>query len=125
MRNFDTTNGKPYPRVSGVHISYPATGMPLLTYTERDAIVDAEGKVHFLDSGERQCTVEIDVTKRDEPIQLVNPATGAAIAGASTNVKQIIMCITAMIRADQAKRDVIAAPKPEPESAPVEAKPEA
>jgi hypothetical protein len=106
-RNFDTTTQKPYPRISGVHISYPTSGMPLLTYTERDAIVDADGIVHFIDNGERQCSVEIDMAKRDEPIQLVNPATGAAIPGAFTNIKQIIMVITAMIRADQAKRDVV------------------
>ena len=104
-RNYDTTTQKPYPRISGVHISYPATGMPLLTYTERDAIVDSDGQVHFLDSGERQCTVEIDMSKRDDPIQIVNPATGAAIPGMTTNIKQIIMCITAMIRADQVARD--------------------
>ena len=70
MRNYDTTTQKPYPRISGVHISYPTTGMPLLTYTERDAIVDADGQVHFIDGGERQCAVEIDLSKRDEPIQI-------------------------------------------------------
>ena len=104
-RNYNTTIQQPFPRTSQVILTYPTTGNPQLTYTERDAIVDSVGQVHFLDTGERQCTVVIDMAKRDDPIPLVNPATGEVIPGAFTNIKQIILCITALIRADQMRRD--------------------
>lgn len=105
MRNYDSTSKKPYPRVSEVHITYPTEGNPLLTYTERDAIVDADNNVHFLDTGIRQCTVALDLSKRKEPIQIIHPATGNAIPGLTTSLEQIILSITAVIRADQFARD--------------------
>lgn len=104
-RNYDTTNQKPFPRTSQLSITYPTTGMPVLTYIERDAIVDAAKQVHFLATGERQCNVDIDLAKRDEQIPLVNPATGEIIPNQYTSVRHMIMCLTAIIRADQMRRD--------------------
>ena len=107
MRNYDTTNGLPFPRVSSVHFTYPTEGNPLMTYNERNAIIDASGQVHFIDGGERQCTFEVDFSKALDPIHLIDPKTGTVIAGATTTIQELLLGLTALIRGDQAERDKI------------------
>lgn len=99
-RNYDTTNGLPYPRVTDIAIKYRETGELFVHYRERMAIVDAGGVVRLLDGGETEHALSLPL----QPVGLVNPATGAQIPG-STTVPSLLMNVTAMIRRDQLLRD--------------------
>lgn len=106
--NYNTKNGLPFPRVSNIYLSYPTNGKPLLTYTERMAIADAGGQVHFLDTAPQQCTIEIDFSQANEPIQLINPETGDNIPGMVSSLQELLLGLTAVIRVDQIAREAVA-----------------
>lgn len=120
-RNYDTTNGLPYPRVTRIVIDYPESGIPLVEYTEHTAIVDSGGTIRRLnDVGQR---IMLQVPPPNEPVQVINPATDADIPGVTTTVQQTMLGITALIRRDQKRRDQ---PPPAPAPAPEgEGEPEA
>jgi hypothetical protein len=103
--NFNTKNGLPFPRVSHINLSYPTEGKPLLTYDQRMAIADSNGVVHFLDNAPQQCTIEIDLTKGNDAIQLINPETGENIPGAVSSLQELLLGLTAVIRMDQKARE--------------------
>lgn len=113
MRNYDTTKGLPYPRITQINITYSENGKPTIEYTERTAIVDASGSVQHIDSGATRHVLNLDAIT--EPVQIVNPATGEAIPGMTTTGRQVMLSLLAFLRADQKRRDAPPAPViPEP-----------
>lgn len=109
QRNYDTTNGLPYPRVTRIVIDYPESGIPVVEYTERTAIVDSSGTIRRLDDAGQRIVLEVPPPL--EPIQVVNPATGADIPGMTTTVQDTMLNVTAIIRRDQKRRDPPLAPE--------------
>ena len=105
MRNYDTTTHKPYPRVTRIVIEYPESGIPVVTYDEHTAIVDGDNRVQMLAATGQQHVLLIDPAKFAEPIQIVHPSTGADIPGQSITLQQIMLGVTAVVRADQLRRD--------------------
>jgi hypothetical protein len=111
-RNYDTSNGLPYPRVTRIVIDYPESGVPTVDYIERTAIVDSAGTVRMLDGGGQ--LLRMQLPGPTETVGWVSPATGAPIPG-STTVQELLMGVTAMVRRDQLRRD---GPPPAPAPAP-------
>jgi hypothetical protein len=126
-RNYYTTGGLPYPRVGRIVIDNLESGPLQVEYIERTAIVDASGAVRMLDGGGQQ--VRMHIPPPLQPVQLVDPATGAVIAG-TTSVRELMLGITAMLRRDQLLRDgevnpLAVAPAPPPPAPPPPAEPPA
>lgn len=105
MKNYDTTSGLPYTRVSEVAIRDYGNGNISIEYSEKEALLDASGKVHHL--VENTDKFVLDLEKITEPVQAVNPATGADIAGLTFTKNQVFLGILAFIRADQKRRDEV------------------
>lgn len=102
-RNYDTTTQNPYPRITEVTISYPQSGDPTVEYVERMAIVDGSKNVQHLDNGS---TINVlDLAAINEPVQIVNPATGQPILGMAVTRQQVMLGLLAFLRADQLRRD--------------------
>lgn len=105
-RNYDTTNHKPYPRVTLVEIKYSRTGMPTAEYVEQMSVVDGDGNVQHIDASANR--YELDFSSIVEPVQIVDPTTGAAIPGQFATSQQIMLGLLAFLRADQLRRDAAA-----------------
>jgi len=106
MRNYDTTKGLPYPRITKIEIDYSADGKPRIEYVERLAIVDSSGKVQHLDA---YLTYHVlDLNTMTDPVQIVNPATGEPIPGATATGQQVMLGMLAFLRGDQLARDSMA-----------------
>jgi len=108
-RNYDTTSHKVFPRVPEIRLFYPANGVPLVRYVELMAIVDGNGNVQHTDAGAVEHTLQIH--QFTEPVQCVDPATGADIPGMKTSRAQLMLGLLAFIRADQKRRDAESEPK--------------
>jgi hypothetical protein len=102
-RNYDTTTQHPYPRITEVTLSYPKSGDPTVEYVERMAIVDGSGHVQHLDNGSTRQV--LDLAAINEPVQIVNPATGQPIPGMTVTRQQVMLGLLAFLRADQVRRD--------------------
>jgi hypothetical protein len=103
MRNYNAAGHKVFPRVPEIRIFYPANGVPHAKYVELMAIVDGDGKVQHTSTGAVEYT--IDLHQITEPVQCVDPATGADIPGMTTSRAQLMLGLLAFIRADQKRRD--------------------
>lgn len=103
MRNYDTTNHRPYPRVTAISIQYSAAGVPLIEYIEQMAVVDGTGTVQHIDVPSSRHI--LDLAAITEPVQMVYPATGKAIPGKSVTSEDLQLGILAFLRADQKRRD--------------------
>ena len=114
-RSYDTTLGLPYPRVGRILIDYPESGAPTVEYIERTAIVDAAGDVRLLDGV--GTTHRMQIPALTQPVQLVDPATGALMGG-TTTVRDLLLGITALLRRDQLLRDGVANPLVPPPAPP-------
>lgn len=102
-RNYDTTNHKPYPRITLVEIKYDRAGVPTAEYVEQLSIVDGDGKVQDLDDSANRYA--LDFNSITEPVQHVDPATGEFIHGQLATKQQVTLCLLAFLRADQLNRD--------------------
>lgn len=102
-RNYDTTTKKPYPRVTQINIKYPTNGVPQIEYTEQMAIVDGDNVVQHLDGGAFSRT--LDLAQITQPVQAVDPATGADIPGVTFTSNAVMLGLLAFLRADQKRRD--------------------
>lgn len=102
-RNYDTTQHKPYPRVTQVTIDYSQSGVPTVRYVEQLSVVDGDNKVQHLASAPVQRL--LDLSKIQAPIQIVNPSTGADIPGMTVTIQQLMLGILAVLRADQKRLD--------------------
>lgn len=103
MKNYDTTSGLPYTRVSEVAIRDYGNGNISIEYSEKEALLDAAGKVHPLTDAINKYV--LDLSQITEPVQAVDPATGADIPGLTFTKNQVFLGILAFIRADQKRRD--------------------
>lgn len=112
-RNYDTTTKTPYVRVPQIEIRYSPTAETKVTYVELMAIVDANDKVQHLDGVGVQ--VKMDLDSITEPVQCVDPQTGADIPGMTITKDQLMLGILAFIRADQIRRDAESAGTVAPE----------
>ena len=104
-RNYDTTNKRPYPRVTKIEILYPSNGIPQITYIEQMAIVDADGVVQHLAQG--ATTHTLDLSLITQPVQVVHPATDVQIPGMPTTSEDTMLRLLAFPRADQKRRDAL------------------
>ncbi len=103
MRNYDTTNSKPYPRISRVEIAYAESGLPIIVYVEQMAIVDGDGKVQHL--ALQSTRHALDLAAISEPVQIVHPASGQPIPGQAVTSQQLMLGLLAFLRAYQVRRD--------------------
>ena len=86
-----------------INLKYPANGVPQIDYTEQQAIVDTDGNVQHLATG--SFNHSIDLTQITQPVQAVDPATGADIPGVSFTSNTVMLGLLAFLRADQKRRD--------------------
>lgn len=103
MRNYDTTNHRPYPRVTAIFITYAADGTAHIEYVEQMAVLDGGGTVQHL--SEPTARYELNLGALNEPVQVVNPATGQVIPGQTVAKQQLMLGLLAFLRADQLRRD--------------------
>lgn len=109
-QNYDTTTGKPFPRITNVDMTYPLPpGIPVLTYTEVQCCITADGVQHILQGTENKFSIAMDPAQAKTPVQMVSPSTGADLPGATTSYTGLMMSILAITRADQKSRDAAAA----------------
>lgn len=102
-RNYDTTTKKPYPRVTAISIRYPTNGVPLIDYVEQMAIVDGDGLVQHLEGG--STSHSLDLSQITQPVQAVDPATGADIPGLTFTSNTVMLGLLAFLRTDQKRRE--------------------
>lgn len=102
-RNYDTTGHKPYPRITDISISYSTAGVPRIEYVEQLAVVDGDDNVQHI--GTASTRHALDMGQITEPVQIVNPITGAVIPGQTVTSQQLMIGILAFLRADQVRRD--------------------
>lgn len=102
-RNYDTTASKPYPRVTAISIRYPTNGVPLIDYVEQMAIVDGDGMVQHLEGG--STSHSLDLSQITQPVQAVDPATGADIPGLTFTSNTVMLGLLAFLRTDQKRRE--------------------
>lgn len=105
-RNYDTTAHTPYPRITDISLHYAADGSVAAEYTEVMAVVDGNGAVQHLSNGASRHRLDMDTIT--EPVQIVHPATGAAIPGQTVTKQQLMLGLLAFLRADQMRRDAAA-----------------
>ena len=105
MRNYDTTNHKPYFRVARVEISYSEAGVPGIEYIEQVAIVDGDNRVQHLSAQPSRHVLSLG--QITEPVQIVHPATGQPIPGQTVTSQQLMLGLLAFLRADQVRRDAV------------------
>lgn len=109
-RNYDTTGRKPYPRITDIAISYSPAGVPRIEFVEQMAVVDGDGQVQHI--GNAATRHALDMSQITEPVQIVHPATGAAIPGQTVTSQQLMLGLLAFLRAWQhlmdAKQDAAA-----------------
>jgi len=103
MRNYDTTNGKPYPRVSRIEIDFAEDGSINGVYHQRTAVV-IDGKVMYIDNPAEECGFTYSLADYAITAPLVAPSTGADMGG-NVTVGQTLVSILALIRRDQKLRD--------------------
>lgn len=103
MTNYDTTNGLPYTRISEISIRDYGNQNLALEYYEKTAMKDSQNKVHHLTDNPEK--VVLDLSKIVEPVQAVDPTTGADIPGLTFTYNQIFLGILAFIRQDQKRRE--------------------
>jgi hypothetical protein len=104
-RNYDTTNSRPYPRVTKIEILYPSNGVPQITYVEQMAIVDGDGAVQHLSQGATAHVLDLSLIP--QPVQVVHPDTDAQIPGLTVTVDDAELHLLAFLRADQKRRDAL------------------
>lgn len=102
-RNYDTTNHKPYPRVSRLEIDYATDGTPNVQYVEQMAIVDGAGKVRHIEGTASRHVLDPSILAA--PAQVVDPDTGVPIEGETVTTNQLMLGLLAYLRADQVQRD--------------------
>ena len=102
-KNYDTTNGKPYPRVSRIEIDFAEDGAINGIYHQRTAVV-IDGKVMYIDTPAESCGFNYSAADYAISAPLVAPSTGADLGG-SVTVGQTLLSILALIRRDQKLRD--------------------
>jgi hypothetical protein len=103
QRNYDTTNGLPFPRGTAIEIAYSASGGIRVEYVEVMAIKDSSNAVQHLDTPPQRHLMDLDAI--NEPVQLMHPDTGAPIPGQFITKQQLKLHMLAFIRADQVRRD--------------------
>lgn len=105
-RNYDTTNHKPYPRVTLIEIKYDRAGVPTAEYVEQMAVVDGNGEIQHIDGTERRHALNLSLIT--EPVQVPDPATGKPIPGKFTTREEMMLGLFAFLRADQINKDTTA-----------------
>lgn len=102
-RNYNTTDHKPYPRITDIAIAYSPAGVPSVQYVEQTAVVDGSGQVHHIGTDATRHTLELSAIT--EPVQIIHPATGEPIPGQMITSHQLMLGLLAFLRADQLRRD--------------------
>lgn len=102
-RNYDTTAGLPWPRISGITMEIDEAGNGTAVYVERMAVT-VDGTVRYLADPETCHRIDVAASQMLAPVPLVDPATGADL-GQDTSAHALYMAALALIRADQKVRD--------------------
>lgn len=112
QRNYDTTLGLPYPRISKVEIVLDEEGNGSAIYTEKLAVAlpaeDGGKRVHYLESTEARHRIDIAASDMAKPVPTFHPVTGQQLPG-TTSGQQLYMAALGIIRADQLARDAASA----------------
>src|SRR5574343_180438 len=105
QRNYNTTTGDTYTRLSGLSITATAKSNEYVcVVNEREAVVKADGKFVYIDSPTTSFTVMID-TNDTAQISLINPPTGEAIPNSYTTTQHAFLAFFAVLRKHQKDRD--------------------
>lgn len=102
-RNYDTTNGLPWPRASRVVMELDEAGNGVAVYTEQTAVL-VNGEVKYLKMPETYHQIDLPLAAMTDTVPLINPATGAPLGGV-TSGQALYLSALALIRADQLARD--------------------
>lgn len=102
-RNYDTTSGLPWPRISRVTMELDEAGNGTAEYVERMAVT-VDGQVRYLAEPETYHRIAVPAGEMLDPVPLINPVTGDAL-GQDTNARALYMAALALIRAHQTARD--------------------
>lgn len=103
-RNYSTENFNVFPRIDEISIKYPASGVPVIEYVERNAIL-LDGKVTFLNDTPQRFTLGINPPAFGDKLPLYNLVNGKAIDGKTVTMQELLVGMGAVIRNDQLKRD--------------------
>ena len=96
--------GRPYVRVDEISIKYNKPDEAFVTFNEVEAILTDTGQVlKIKDIGKVSMT--INPWDMDVDLQIVHPATGAAVPGAFTSYQNVMLGILAALRKNQIDRD--------------------
>ncbi len=98
-QNYDTTNGRPFPRVVEIKIVFDENGNGLAEYVQRMAVI-VDGELHILNKAPTYHGIEVAAEDMLQAVPMVDPVTGADI-GQTTNGQQLYLVLMAFIRADQ------------------------
>ena len=104
MRNYSTQNHNVFPRIDEISIKYPASGVPVIEYVERQAVV-LNGVVTFLNDTPVRYTLSINPPAFMDKLPLWNLSTGDKIEGKEVTMQELLLGMGAVIRNDQLKRD--------------------
>jgi hypothetical protein len=104
MRNYSTQNHNVFPRIDEISIKYPASGVPVIEYVERQAVV-LNGVVTFLNDTPVRHTLGINPPAFADKLPVYNLATGEKIEGKEVTMQELLLGMGAVIRNDQLKRD--------------------
>jgi hypothetical protein len=102
-QNYDTTNGRPFPRVVEIKIEFDEHGNGLAEYVQRMAVI-ADGELHILNKTPTYHGIKVAAEDMLQAVPMVDPVTGADI-GQTTNGQQLYLVLMAFIRADQKARE--------------------
>jgi len=96
--------GRPYVRVDEINIKYNKPDEAFVTFNEVEAILTDTGQVlKIRDIGKVSMT--INPWDMDVDLQIVHPASAAAIPGMMTSYQNVMLGILAAIRKNQLERD--------------------
>ena len=103
--NYDASQiGVPYVRAHRLIISYPDAGQKPTAVVEQSLAVKlADGTVRKLENL-TDLTFELDFTKGNDPLPLVNPDDATPL-GQDTTLNQAFLAVLAVIRAEQVRAE--------------------
>lgn len=105
MRNYDTTNFKPYPRITKIEITYSETGVPNVEYVEQMAIIDGNGNISLLASPATRHVLPAEILAMSAPA--IKSLTGETLEGSFYTCQELVRGFHSYLRVDQNLRDSV------------------
>jgi hypothetical protein len=105
MRNYNTKNLKPYPRVTDIRISVDGDNNIQGYYTEKMAVELNDNQVYFLEGRETTHEIVVPLSDFKKHFQMYDPTSGEKISDATTTPEIVYLSLLAVIRCHQLERD--------------------